>query len=127
MKDLYVKSIEETSLSQGKTLTELKKQLESNKDSYEFSRNSTVLSFGITGAITLASIVGGMITQNYNIATLSWFLLAPTSALFGTSSLKWLATDKFNYEKSYKEYYKAVKQNGNIEVKEDAKTLGIRK
>lgn len=119
MEELTIKKIEETPLSQGKTLTELKQQLDKDSNSYLSSKYGTIVGFGLAGALFLGSMVASVLTNGDVMPVLFGMGLSFGPAMFGTSNWKWLATDKSNYEDSFKRYYDAIKETGDINLIND--------
>lgn len=108
--EYQITKVEETPLSQGRTITELKEKMEKDKKNYEDGRSSELIGYAIAGATALAGLVASYITKSDYITLLSVHIpgiIALGSAGYGKYVVGEYA---WKYEKSYNEYYEAIKE-----------------
>ena len=110
--ELSIKEIEDTPLSEGKTLTELKQEVEERKEIYETSKKLQIIGYATAGVVMLAGAVGASLTQNADIGLYS-LLGAGISSFLSAGFGKYTVSDNaWEYEKSYEAYYEAIKKAG---------------
>lgn len=123
MEEMTVKKVEETPLSEGKTLTELKEELDHNTVKYKMNRRRMYFGLSVAGVGALATLVTAILTQEEPLIY-SGMSISLISASFGNSKLRKTEKYRSNYEESYKLYHEALKTN-NDNGKQ--KTIGNKK
>ncbi|MEE3343797.1 MAG: hypothetical protein VZS44_06885 [Bacilli bacterium] len=120
MEELTIKNIEETPLSQGKTLTELKEEMENDKESLEAARKKEIIGYGVAGLTFLAGTVAAFLTQNVDVGLWSFYSGAGVGILSSFYGKYDVGLKAWKSNKSYDKYYEALKEemvNGEEEVK----------
>lgn len=108
--ELTIEKIEDTPLSEKKTLTELKKEMEQDEDNLKKARKKEIIGYAIAGATFLAGTVAAYLTQNTDIGLWSLYSgagISIGSSFFGKYVVGGIALKAYN---SYDKYYEAVKE-----------------